>query len=139
MEPPVHFSSMCCFTENTRIQGVDFTPDMEFFIHIYQLQRNPKEWQRPHEYRPERFDPKDPMYLTPDGKKRHPMSFRPFFGGKRVCLGQTFVETVSKCIGPSLIYNFEMELVDEFKIENKPVNNMTVMKEPEIYVKLKAL
>ena len=31
-----------------------------------------KEWQRPREFLPDRFDPNSPLFLTPDGKKRKP-------------------------------------------------------------------
>jgi len=67
------------------------------------LHWNTKEWIEPSKYIPERFDPESPYYLTPSGKKRHPMSFGPFLGGKRICLGKTFVETMSKIIGPSIL------------------------------------
>ncbi|MFS8160466.1 MAG: cytochrome P450, partial [Candidatus Roizmanbacteria bacterium] len=59
-------------------------------INIYHLHNNPDEWITPHLYIPERFDPESPFYLTPYGTKRHPMSYGPFLGGKRICLGKTF-------------------------------------------------
>jgi cytochrome P450 len=62
-------------------------------IDMYHLHRNPKDWVRPEEFIPERFDPKSEFFLRADGTKRHPMAFGPFLGGKRVCLGKTFVET----------------------------------------------
>ena len=41
---------------------------------------------------PERFDKESPLYLTPDGKKRHAFAYAPFNGGRRVCFGKTFAE-----------------------------------------------
>ena len=35
------------------------------------------------------------------------MSFAPFFGGKRICIGKTFAETVSKIMGPALLGTFD--------------------------------
>jgi cytochrome P450 len=49
---------------------------------------------------PERFDPSSKYYLTPSGKKRHMNSFGPFLGGKRICVGKTFAEIVSKIVTP---------------------------------------
>ena len=56
------------------------------------LGHNPAEWQRPMEMLPERFDSSNPLYLTPDGKKRHAQSWVPFHGGPRVCFGKTLAE-----------------------------------------------
>ena len=55
------------------------------------------------------------------------MSFGPFLGGKRICLGKTFIETVSKIIGPTIISNFEFEFVNEINKTYKPDNNMMSM------------
>jgi cytochrome P450 len=59
---------------------------------------NPEQWSEPERYIPERFDPSSPYFLTPSGKRRHPMSYGPFLGGKRVCLGKTFAENIGKSI-----------------------------------------
>ena len=52
---------------------------------------------------PDRFDPTSKYYLTPKGTKRHPMSYGPFLGGKRICLGKTFAENMAKCIIPIIL------------------------------------
>jgi cytochrome P450 len=77
--------------------------------------------------------------LTPNGKKRHAMSFGPFLGGKRICLGKTFVETMSKIIGPSILGNFDFEFVDKNHYIKKPANNMMSLHEPIVYVKVKEI
>jgi cytochrome P450 len=61
---------------------------------------NPDEWQEPENFIPERFDPESPYYLTPKGTKRHPMSFGPFLGGRRICLGKSFAENIAKVVFP---------------------------------------
>jgi cytochrome P450 len=66
--------------------------------------------------------------LTPNGKKRHPMAFSPFLGGKRVCLGKTFVETMSKMVGPTILANFDFEFVDKKCMNYKPDNNVMNVK-----------
>ena len=63
-------------------------------INQYALAHNAEQWQKPFEFIPERFDNSNPVSLTPGGKKRNPYSFVPFGGGKRVCFGKTFAETV---------------------------------------------
>ena len=98
---------------------------------------NPEEWIEPKKYIPDRFDPESPYYLTPSGHKRHPMSFAPFLGGKRVCVGKTFAEAISKISGPNLIYNFDFRFVNQDHAINKPVNHVINNFEPEIFVEVR--
>jgi cytochrome P450 len=70
---------------------------------MFNLHKNPAEWIDPDRYIPERFDPESKYALTPKGTKRHPMSFGPFLGGKRICLGKTFAENIGKCVLPIII------------------------------------
>jgi cytochrome P450 len=58
--------------------------------------------------------------LTPSGNKRDSMSFIPFFGGRRVCLGKSFAEIVTKIVGPSIIGSFDFELVNKEFYQNEP-------------------
>jgi len=64
------------------------------------------------------------------------MSFGPFLGGKRICLGKTFVETVSKITGPSILANFDFEFLDKQDSVKKPANNMMSKHEPQVFVKV---
>lgn len=105
-------------------------------ISMLDLHHNKKEWIEPEKFIPERFDPQSKYYLTPQGKKRHPMSFAPFLGGKRICLGKTFAEMTSKIVGPKLIYNFDFTFVNPEHDINKPSNNIDNMHEPEIFVRV---
>jgi cytochrome P450 len=65
------------------------------------------------------------------------MAFGPFLGGKRICLGKTFVETMSKIVGPTIIGHFDYEFVDRNFMNEKPLNNLYVIKEPAIMIRLK--
>ena len=85
---------------------------------------------------PERFDPKSEFYLTPAGTKRHPMSYGPFLGGKRVCLGKTFAENIGKCLVPIIISEFDFEFTDKDLYLRKPGNSF-VNEEPPYFVNLK--
>ena len=59
-------------------------------INIKMLHFKQNEWQCPYEFCPERFDYANPLSLTHEGKKRNPLSWVPFLGGRRVCFGQAF-------------------------------------------------
>lgn len=81
-------------------------------VNINGLHFNKSQWQRPHEFLPERFDAQNPLFLTPDGKKRKAMAFCPFLGGKRVCFGKTFADINLKVVAVYMSQIFEMKFVD---------------------------
>lgn len=137
IDPPVTFSSMACLTQDTMIGKYKIKGGEQFEVDMYQLHRNPKEWIDPDQYIPDRFDPSSKYFLTPDGKKRHPMSFTPFLGGKRICLGKTFVESISKITGPTILHNFDFEFTDKEHFKKKPENNVICLREPVVIVKIK--
>ena len=103
-------------------------------LDLYQLHWNHKQWIEPEKFIPERFDPTSRYFLKPNGKKRHPMAYGPFLGGKRICLGKTFVDIVSKLIGPVIIGHFNYKFVDPKNYIEKPPNNLAVISVPKVLV-----
>ena len=79
------------------------------------IHKNPKEWQKPDEFLPDRFNPISPLYLTPTGKKRHTMSWLPWSAGKRVCFGKTFAESNLKILLTYFTQHFDFDFVDTKK------------------------
>ena len=65
------------------------------------------------------------------------MAFSPFLGGKRICLGKTFVETISKIVGPTLLGHFDYEFVDKKYLKEKPQNSLITLHAPVIMVTIK--
>ena len=57
--------------------------------------------------------------MTPGQKKRHPYSFTPFMGGKRICIGKTFAEMVGRFVVPAILGKYEFEFVDPDMMKNK--------------------
>ena len=102
----------------------------QLIVNFHALHHNPLEWQRPDEFLPKRFDPKDPLFLTPKGQKRHNYSFVPFNGGQRACFGKTFAETSMKMIAIYTTQLFDMEIIgDEYKAANAyPMSHMAMSK-----------
>ena len=97
-EAPLTRSTSMMMTEDIKLNSFTLKAGDIFIVDMYQLHHNKSQWIEHNSYIPERFDPKSEYYLTPEGKKRHPMSFTPFLGGKRICIGKTFAETSSKFI-----------------------------------------
>jgi cytochrome P450 len=48
------------------------------------------------------------------------MSFGPFLGGKRICLGKTFAELFAKVICAIILYKYDVEFVDKESYVKKP-------------------
>jgi cytochrome P450 len=116
-------------------QGKVIPKDQRFIINIAYLQMNPDQWITPDDYIPERFDPSSKYYLTPSGKKRHPMSYGPFLGGKRVCLGKTFAENIGRCVLAIILSQIECKFADPSVREEKPPNTF-LDSEPPIFMYL---
>ena len=81
---------------------------------------------------PERFDEKSAYFLRPNGEPRNSLSFTPFLGGKRICLGKTFAEITTKFTVPLLYYHFEFDYVDPKHREQKPLYTLGGMKRSHI-------
>mmetsp|Transcript_43001 Transcript_43001/g.41366 ORF Transcript_43001/g.41366 Transcript_43001/m.41366 type:complete len:119 (-) Transcript_43001:58-414(-) len=95
-------------------------------ISIYHLHHNPDEWQEAESFIPERFDMNSKYFLTPKGTKRHPMSFSPFTGGRRVCLGRALGEQMGKMIMAMLVWKYDIELAEEKHRLRKPNFDLTL-------------
>ena len=63
------------------------------------------------------------------------MSFVPFLGGKRVCVGKTFAETTFKIIFPIILSALDFEFVDPRDREEKRQVNILLFKRPQVWLK----
>ena len=109
-----------------------------FTILIFDVHRNSSQWQRPHEFLPDRFDTSHPLSKTPSGEKRHSFSWMPFNGGKRVCFGKTFAEVVLKVICTMMAQTFDYEWVEKGKYSNESMPQIVMNQSnyPTLRVKL---
>ena len=65
------------------------------------------------------------------------MSFGPFLGGKRICIGKTFAEIVTKVTTPLFVYYFDFEFVNEDLKVNRQQYNINMFKSPIIDCRVK--
>ena len=72
----------------TTSDGLFIPKDTMLEFNITAAHWDPKQWQQPDEFRPERFDPDHPMFKTPSGENRHSHTYVPFGFGMRSCAGQ---------------------------------------------------
>jgi cytochrome P450 len=74
--------------------------------------------------------------LNPEGKHRHTYSYIPFLGGKRICVGKTFVETEVKLVFSLFYQHFDVICVNEEDKHRKLSNNFMIIDKPKLMVKL---
>jgi cytochrome P450 family 4 len=116
IESSATISSAIAMTETCQIYDKVFRSDSQIMVAIHRLHHNPDQWQEPERFIPERFSSDSKYFLTPEGKRRSPMSFGPFLGGKRICLGKTFAENVAKALLPIIICQVEFGIPEESDI-----------------------
>ncbi|EDW00739.1 cytochrome P450 4p1 isoform X2 [Drosophila grimshawi] len=81
--------------------GLILPPGTQCVIHVYDLHRNPKYWNAPEQFDPDRFLPENSM-------DRHNFAYVPFSAGQRNCMGQKYAMLEIKTL---LIY-----ILKQFKI-----------------------
>ena len=108
-------SGTLTFLNDVKIKGIQFNAGMAFWLNFTGMHHWSSEWQRPEEFLPDRFDLNSPLFFKPNGKKqkRNPLSFTPFLGGKRLCLGKHFAENVVRTSLPLLLYHFDFSFAKE--------------------------
>ncbi|TMS37841.1 hypothetical protein L596_004688 [Steinernema carpocapsae] len=83
---PIYVRRLGCDQE---FEGILVPAGTQILINAYLVHRDPKHWDNPEEFCPERFQ---------DGTKRHPYSFIPFSAGSRNCIGQRFALMEEKTV-----------------------------------------
>ncbi|KAF8015801.1 hypothetical protein BT93_H1366 [Corymbia citriodora subsp. variegata] len=91
----------CCV-----VQGYTIPKGSNIFLNMGYIQRDPKIWDKPSEFRPERFL-EDPSKYDLSGNN---FTYMPFGSGRRVCAGLALVERMLPYVLASLLHSFEWEL-----------------------------
>lgn len=102
--------------ENTKhhvIQGYDVYPNTRILINAWAIMRNPKYWDKPDEFIPERFENRYADYAGGQN-----FDFIPFGGGRRSCPGMNMALISIELILANLLYFFNWELPKGMKKED---------------------
>lgn len=70
--------------ETELFNGLILPKRSQINIHVFDIHRNPKYWDNPNEFHPERF-------LPENSQDRHTYAFIPFSAGQRNCLGNNIL------------------------------------------------
>lgn len=117
MYPPAYFMDRVNI-EADEFEGVKFPPGSNLLFSLYEIHRHPELWEKPDEFRPERFA---------EGGKQYSSQYFPFGAGPRKCIGNNFAmfemiiaisEFISRYRIISVSNNIEIKPLITLKPEN---------------------
>ena len=124
LDPPVPMTTLASMMQDVKIKNINFGPDTPFWINTRAIHYDPKQWKEPSKFVPERFDSQSDWFKRPDGGQRNPLTFSPFLGGRRICIGKTFAEVTIRFTIPILLHHLQYEFLNKDQLINKPSFNI---------------
>ncbi|KAJ1685483.1 hypothetical protein LUZ63_016873 [Rhynchospora breviuscula] len=88
--------------EAFNISNFDIPKGTTVVVNLWAIGRDPKYWQDPEEFKPERF--------TVEAKGKDEFEFFPFGAGRRICPGKAFGSAIVELTLANLLYHFNWEL-----------------------------
>ncbi|THU51471.1 hypothetical protein C4D60_Mb06t31390 [Musa balbisiana] len=106
LHPPVPLLLPRECRETCEVLGYQIPEKTRVFVNVWALGRDPRYWDNPTEFEPERFEKRNSMV---DFKGTN-FEFLPFGAGRRICPGMSFGLKSIELSLASLLYNFDWEL-----------------------------
>ncbi|XP_030468614.1 flavonoid 3'-monooxygenase CYP75B137-like [Syzygium oleosum] len=106
------------------IGGYTIPKGSNIFLNMGYIHKDPKIWDKPSEFRPERFL-EDPHEYDLSGNN---FTYMPFGSGRRICAGLPLAERMLKYVLASLLHSFEWELPRGAELELSDKSGIVVKK-----------
>ncbi|KAJ1275069.1 hypothetical protein BS78_05G107800 [Paspalum vaginatum] len=119
LHPPVPLMLPRKCRETCKIMGYDIPKGTVVFVNVWAICRNPKYWDDPEEFRPERFEDCNLDY------KGTNYEFLPFGSGRRICPGINIGLANIDLALASLLYHFDWKLPDGMEPKDIDVREAT--------------
>lgn len=94
-------------SEMVKLGGYCIPSKTRVFFNVWAIQRDPKIWENPEEFIPERF------MNNPVDFKGQECHFLPFGGGRRICPGMNFAFASIEYVLANLLHSFDWKLPDD--------------------------
>ncbi|NJN54455.1 MAG: cytochrome P450 [Anaerolineae bacterium] len=120
--PPIHIGNRMAATD-LDVTGYEVKAGTRVMYSIYLAHRDEKQWENPEQFCPHRFD------KSVRGQ-RSPLTYVPFGGGPRNCIGATFAQIEAKIVLARIFQKFSLTLVPGQKI--KPHMGATLEPKPGV-------
>lgn len=111
--PPAWITDRIALDDCT-LDGKKFSKGETAVIFIYGLHHNPKFWDNPEAFDPDRF-------LPENSKDRAAYAYLPFGGGPRLCIGNSFSMMEMQLAVAYLVQHFDFELENKSPVELWPM------------------
>lgn len=102
--PPIHIGNRIMAEDASFGEGQTIPTHARMFYSIFLTHRDPQIWEKAESFCPERFA---------RGRKTPPMSYIPFGGGPRACIGAAFGQQEARIVIARLLQTFNFELVNK--------------------------
>ncbi|XP_020268730.1 cytochrome P450 71A1-like isoform X2 [Asparagus officinalis] len=116
LHPPVPLLLPRVLTESSELSGYKIPKNTRIIINAWALARDPKCWEEPDEFRPERF-----MDSLIDFKGND-FQFIPFGAGRRICPGMNFAMHNIELALANLVNRFEWSMPEHLSREDLDMN-----------------
>ncbi|KAF2298491.1 hypothetical protein GH714_023782 [Hevea brasiliensis] len=123
MKETVRFHASAMMPRQTsasvKLQGYDIPKKTRVFINTWAIQRDPKLWDRPEEFLPERF-----LNSSKDHNGEHKQLLFSFGTGRRVCPGMSYAYAETEYALANLLYWFDWELPGGIREEDLDMSDI---------------
>lgn len=126
--PPIHVGNRRA-VEDMKLLDYDVPQDTRVMYSIYLSHRDERYWNDPDKFCPHRFDKSQ---STPG--KRPSLTYVPFGGGPRNCIGAAFAQVESKVVLARILQRFDLHLLNGDKI--KPYMGATLEPKPGVIMRV---
>jgi cytochrome P450 len=131
--PPIHIGNRMVAEDVTFGEGKTIPAGSRMFYSIYLTQRDPAIWENADQFQPERFaHGRTPLGSA--GQATPPMSYIPFGGGPRACIGAAFGQAEARIVLIYLLQNFDFQPLNPDKI--RPHMGATLEPRPGVLMKV---
>lgn len=104
--------------KEVEIGGYKLQPGLQLWMSPWVLHRNPRYYENPDEFRPERW-------ATEQIKQLPKYAYLPFGGGPRICIGNTFALTEAALVLATVAQRYRLNLAPGTKVVPQPSGTLT--------------
>ncbi len=127
MFPPIHIGNRRA-AEDLKLGGYDLEAGTRVMYSIYLSHRDEKYWDKPEQFCPARFE-------RHNRREQPPLTYIPFGGGPRNCIGAAFAQVESKVVLARIFQLFDLKLLNADEI--KPHMGATLEPRPGVKMRVR--